>query len=307
MSRESEKAMKKMHEFLEQHATQDMSTEQINALLQEFTQHYNDNLPEPVTEKTARTADDYLELAQEAEEDDQIANALKYAKKALKLDPDNLDAELLVAQYGASDPVDLLKKVERVLSHGDQLMKREGFMEEENIGHFWGILETRPYMRLKGTYMHILVECGMTGKAVREGEEMIRLCENDNPGVRYTLMHLYALLDREEDALALHRKYDGQEETQMLLPLSILYFKKGDLSAAEKYLRKLAKVNKDTAKFFKAFREDNLEKYLDDMSGYGYRPFTIEELAVEMMENEFLFRFVPAYFIWAQEQLKRRR
>ncbi len=114
-------------------------------------------------------------------------------------------------------------------------------------------------------------------------------------------------LKKMHEFLALHRKYDGHEETQMLLPLSILYFKKGDLSAAEKYLRKLAKVNKDTAKFFKAFREDNLDKHLNDLSGYEYRPFTIEELAVEMMENEFLFRFVLAYFIWAQEQLKRCR
>ena len=56
--------------------------------------------------------------------------------------------------------------------------------------------------------------------------------------------------------------------------------------AEEKYLRKLAKVNKDTAKFFKAFREDDLEKHLGDMSGYGYRPYCTGSFQRKMEGNQ---------------------
>ena len=65
-------------------------------------------------------------------------------------------------------------------------------------------------------------------------------------------MHIYAFLEREESALELHNKYDSYEETQMLLPLSVLYFKRGDFDKAEDYLKQLCAANKDTKKFFRA-------------------------------------------------------
>ena len=39
------------------------------------------------------------------------------------------------------------------------------------------------------------------------------------------------------------------------------------------------------------------------MSEYGYRPFTIEEFAVELDENAFLFIGIPQYFRWATKKL----
>ena len=89
MSRESEKALKAMHQFLDENGAEDMSMDEVNGLLQKFTTDYNGNLPGRVTEKTAKTADDFLELAEEAPTK---AKAEKYIKKALELEPDNMDA-----------------------------------------------------------------------------------------------------------------------------------------------------------------------------------------------------------------------
>ena len=210
MSRESEKALKAMHQFLEENGAEGMPMDEVNQLLQKFTTEYNGNLPGRVTEKTAKTADDYLELA----------------------------------------------------------------------------------------------EAGMMTLAARQYEEMIRLSENDNLGARYSLMHVYAYLEQEEPALKLHKKYDGYEETQMLLPLSVLYFKRGDFDKAEEYLKRLCAANKDTKKFFRAIKRDKLDHYVEEISGYGYRPFTIQELIVELMENSFLFRTVPLYMEWAYEKTR---
>jgi len=256
MSRESEKALKAMHQFLDENGAENMTIDEVNEVLQGFMSDYNDNLPERVTEKTAKTADDFLELAEEALTK---AKAEKYIKRALELEPDNLDAISASLDMIEDDSTwEYYQKLSEAVQNGTKIMEKKGFMNEDCIGEFWGILETRPYMRLLNRYADFLVETGMMTLAAREYEEMIRLSENDNLGVRYSLMHVYAFLEQEEPALELHKKYDSYEETQMLLPLSVLYFKRGDLDTAEAYLKRLCTTNKDTKKFFRAIKKDNL-------------------------------------------------
>ena len=299
MSRETEKAFKQFEAFAKENGGDNMNEKELGDLFEQFINQYNHNLPQQMTEKNAETSDDFMELAEDAGNE---ASALKYARKALQLDADNLDAERMIAEITAADELDLLKKLESAIKHGTELMEREGYMADD-IGHFWGITATRPYMRLRQEYMETLKDCGMTRRAIAECEEMLRLCENDNLGVRYTLMHLYALMEEEQPALELHKKYDGHEETQMLLPLSMLYFKQGQWEKAGDYLKRLSKANKDTKKFFRALKNDTLDQYIDQMQEYGYRPFSIEELITELMENPEVFRSAPGYFRWADRQL----
>ncbi|MCR5684010.1 MAG: hypothetical protein K6G81_01120 [Lachnospiraceae bacterium] len=302
MSRESEKALKAMHQFLDENGAEDMTMDDVNRLLQKFTEDYNSNLPGRITEKTAKTADDYLELAEEAPTK---AKAEKYIKKALELEPDNMDAVSASLDLIEDDSTwEYYQKLSEAVKNGTKLMEKKGFMDEDSIGEYWGILETRPYMRLLNRYAEFMAEAGMMSLAAREYEEMIRLSENDNLGVRYSLMHVYAFLEQEEPALELHKRYDGYEETQMLLPLSVLYFKRGDFDKAEDYLKRLCATNKDTKKFFRAIKKDKLDHYVEEISGYGYQPFTIQELIVELMENSFLFRMVPLYMEWAYEKTR---
>lgn len=302
MSRESEKALKAMHQFLNENGAEDMTMDDVNGLLQKFTKDYNSNLPGRITEKTAKTADDYLELAEEAPTK---AKAEKYIKKALELEPDNMDAVSASLDLIEDDSTwEYYQKLSEAVKNGAKLMEKKGFMDEDSIGEYWGILETRPYMRLLNRYAEFMAEAGMMSLAAREYEEMIRLSENDNLGVRYSLMHVYAFLEQEEPALELHKRYDGYEETQMLLPLSVLYFKRGDFDKAEEYLKRLCATNKDTKKFFRAIKKDKLDHYVEEISGYGYQPFTIQELIVELMENSFLFRMVPLYMEWAYEKTR---
>ena len=242
MSRETEKAFKQFEAFAKENGGDNMNEKELGDLFEQFINQYNHNLPQQMTEKNAETSDDFMELAEDAGNE---ASALKYARKALQLDADNLDAERMIAEITATDELDLLKKLESAIKHGTELMEREGYMADD-IGHFWGITATRPYMRLRQEYMETLKDCGMTRRAIAECEEMLRLCENDNLGVRYTLMHLYALMEEEQPALELHKKYDGHEETQMLLPLSVLYYKQGQWDKAGDYLKRLSKANKDT-------------------------------------------------------------
>ncbi len=303
MSRESEKVFKEFQKFIEEHGSKDNYTEEdLDLLAKLFFEQYQGKAPEPVTPETSRTAEDWLELAENAGSD---ADVLKYAKKALKLDPNNLDAERMAIQYSGQDEITQLKALKQAVAHGRELMKQQGM--DEMIGDFWAVLETRPYMRLRRAYVDALTDLGMMGRAMEECRDMLHLCAGDNLGIRFTLMHLYALLEREEDALALHRQFDAQDDTQMLLPLSMLYFKKEDLGKAEKYLKRLAAANPDTKKFMQAMNNGTAHKLLSETSEISYRPRTIDELLMEMYDNAFLFAGMDAYFGWAHKVLRRKK
>lgn len=304
MGRKTEKIFNELFKYLEQNGGEDLSDKEMELLVQKFMREHNGNIPDEVTEETARTADDYLELAEYA--DDEVS-AVRYARKALKLDPDNLDAEVTVANLTSKNPVNYLKKLERIIIHGDKLLQKRGYTGEDSIGCYWKILETRPYMRVRMEYMMTLKECGMFRKAAAECEEIIRLNENDNMGIRFTLIHLYAFLEEEQKALELLKKYNEYDETQMMLGLSVLYFKLNNLEKSASYLRRLAKINEDTQKFFTAVLEGDTERYFDDMSDYGYRPSTIEDLLMGLSENQELFETTLPYFPWAYDQLKTKK
>lgn len=64
---------------------------------------------------------------------------------------------------------------------------------QRDVGHFWGLLETRPYLRTRLGLAHALWTAGRRAEAVQHLQDMLRLNPNDNQGVRYTLARLLAL------------------------------------------------------------------------------------------------------------------
>jgi len=184
-------------------------------------------------------------------------------------------------------------------------MIEKGFMDKENIGSFWLMVETRPYMRIKFEYAKFLKECGMLSTAISECEDMIKLCKNDNLGVRHTLMYLYAVTENDKKAVRLYKKFNSFE-TSLVLPLSILYYRKKDLKESLKYLKELEEGNKDTKKFFKLVYEGKIDNILEEINDFGYRPATIEELAISFAENNELFNSTMGYVEWAYNQLRKK-
>ncbi|SPJ72155.1 uncharacterized protein FTOL_01883 [Fusarium torulosum] len=88
---------------------------------------------------------------------------------------------------------------------GDIFMPANIF--ENGVGHFWGILETRTYMRARYNMVDCLLQTfGAPGghkEAVRQGLDnpldMLRLSRSDNMGVRDIVPHLYLRLDRDQE------------------------------------------------------------------------------------------------------------
>lgn len=298
MSIPTEKLFKQFERFMQENDNIDLNDQAaLNNALRTFMSN-----PQ-LDEGNVDTAYDYLELAESAATKKE---ALKYAKKAVELEPDNLDAMTMVIELTCTTNEKLTEKYKNLIEETENKLKEQGYFEDDNIGEFWLIFETRPYMRLLERYASHFVQCGQMRLAIAEYEKMLRLCNNDNLGVRYTLMHLYTFLEDEQSALELYKKYP-EESTQFLLPLSILYYKLGDLRKANQYLKKLIEINEDTYEFFNALMDGSLMKSVSEMDSYGYRPFTIEEFIIECEENYFLFSSMPEYFVWAKKKVNSKR
>lgn len=299
MSRETEKILKELQRFLDSHADEIKSEDDANALAEQFLAEYDQKCAAQ-QDHAPETADDYLDLAEQATSK---KKHMEYLRKALELEPDNLDARLQMITCTTEHHLDEQRlALQELLALAEQQMKEAGAFKEYT-GEFWTAPETRPYMRVRYTYFDVLISCGMMRRAIDEGQRLLELCENDNLGVRYQLMHLYAYMEDEMHALALHKQFDSYEETQMLLPLAVLYYKLNQFDKAEDYIKRLAKANKDTKKFLRAAARDQLDDYIGEMSPYGYRPFTMEELLDELMHTSYLFNSVPYFFAWASKVL----
>ena len=303
MNRETEKMNKALQKFLDANTTEKTTEDEMDSLIQVFIKEYNKmDMNFVLDAKTAKTSDDFFELAKMTED---LSLSLKYAKKSLKLDPENLDAAFFIAEIEADSYVDMLERTEKILEYGEKLMIEKGFMDKESIGSFWLIVETRPYMRVKFAYANLLKDCGMLIAAISEYEDMMRLCKNDNLGVRHSLMYLYAITENEKKAINIYKKFNSFE-TSLVLPLSILYYRKKDLKESFKYLKKLEEGNKDTKKFLKYIYEEKIDNILEEINEFGYRPATIEELAMFFAENDNLFNSTMGYVEWAYNQLRKK-
>jgi len=300
MSKKTENVMQQMLDFMKAHQGEIHSEEDTHRFMQEFMRQHHQQIMQEDSD-APETADDYLEMAEEASSKKQ---ALEYVKKAVELEPDNLDALRMEAELSAKHPDELLEALPPLLQIGQKQMEEEGYLPDD-IGEFWLILETRQYMRLRYLYFQTLIQCGLMRPAVAEGEKLMELCTNDNLGVRYDLAKLYTYLEEEAPLLKLINQQEyNQMDSQMLLALSALYYKLNQPLKALDALHKLAKENKDTKKFFRLAAGRKIDELEELLGPYGYQPGTIEELAYTSIDGAFLYDTVPYYFNWAYNALK---
>ena len=109
------------------------------------------------------------------------------------------DAYVLLAQEAAGSVEEARDYFARGVEAGKLALGPEGF--EEYAGHFWGFLETRPYMRARAGLANTLLQLGDTEGAIGHFRDMLGLNPNDNQGIRYTLL---ACLLRQDDADAVN-------------------------------------------------------------------------------------------------------
>lgn len=181
------------------------------------------------------------DLAYEAMGNSDPGRALQLAKRALELNPRCVDALLIVARAGSGTTEQLVEQVRAAVRAGEEDLGQDFF--QENRGHFWGILETRPYMRARAFLAELLVKSGRTSEAIEHLEAMLELNPGDNQGLRYVLLGHYLALDRLQEAERLFRHYD--EASAFFAWGRVLHrFLSGDEPAAQKALAEARQTNR---------------------------------------------------------------
>jgi tetratricopeptide (TPR) repeat protein len=189
---------------------------------------------EPVTPR--ERAEALLDRAWEA----RGRRAVLLARQALEIWPDCADAYNLLAQR-APDPESAGELYERALAAGVRAMEPG---TSEQAGHFWGLIETRPYMRAREGLAQSLVERRRPAEAAEHFQEMLRLNPGDNQGVRYTLVNVLISLSRDAEALDLLDRY-REGSALMEFPRALLCFRReGDALEARRALKRALQANR---------------------------------------------------------------
>jgi tetratricopeptide (TPR) repeat protein len=157
---------------------------------------------------SGHSGDDAISKAQEimydAWEQSTQASRIALAHKALEVSPLSADAYVRLAQESANSPQEARDLFAKGVEAGELAIGPEDF--EEYQGHFWGFLETRPYMRARAGLAGVLLELGDMQAAIGHYRDMLKLNPGDNQGVRYMLL---ACLLKQDDPLQLNNLLDA--------------------------------------------------------------------------------------------------
>jgi tetratricopeptide (TPR) repeat protein len=130
-------------------------------------------------------------------------------------------------------------------------------------GEYWGVLETRPYMRARCGLALELWRQGERAAAIAEVEDMLRLNPNDNQGMRYALLDWLLAEGRDAEAAALHARYGEEDSAAWAYAAALLAFRREGAGAAEAALRKALAANPHVAAVML-----EREKPADDSGGH---------------------------------------
>jgi tetratricopeptide (TPR) repeat protein len=165
----------------------------------------------------------------------------KLARQALEISPDCADAYVLLAEEARSLQ-EAKDRYEQGLRAGERALGPAAF--EEDAGHFWGIMETRPYMRAREGLASCLWRLGERRQAIEHYTDMLRLNPGDNQGIRYLLANCL-LRENDQEALeSLLNQYKDDVMAEWLYTRALLAFRReGAGRKANAALKKALKQN----------------------------------------------------------------
>jgi tetratricopeptide (TPR) repeat protein len=195
-----------------------------------------------LSDKEADAKNDAQQIAFDAMEAETESEARKLAKRALRLDSDCVDAWVVLAETEAKTPDEQLAGLQAAVAAGERSLG-EKFIRE-NRGHFWLLLETRPYMRALQSMAEALRGQGVSPDAVKIYEKMLELNPNDNQGVRDPLLGLYLETGDLKGAGSLLKNYEDDGSANFQWARALERFLAGDRHGASKTLKAARKANR---------------------------------------------------------------
>ena len=190
-----------------------------------------------ISGELARAREIFLEAVEALDPKKQVA----LAKQAVALSPDCAEALILLAEH-AQTRKEAQRLYEQAVEAATRVLGPDRFREAE--GHFWGYLETRPYMRARLGLAETLWASGRRAEAADHLDAMLKLNPGDNQGLRYIQAGWMLNLDRLEDLDALLARYEENSTTWAYTKALVAFRRGGDSPEARKLLTAAKKANK---------------------------------------------------------------
>jgi hypothetical protein len=160
-----------------------------------------------------------------------------------------------------------LQNYEKGVAAGERAIGPRRF--QEDVGHFWGLLDTRPYMRAREGLAQTLWTHGRGEEAVGHLQDLLRLNPDDNQGVRYELVSWLLLLDRESELAGVLAQYDDPQATWAYTRALLAFRRGGDTPESRQSLKTAEQRNKFITRFL--LGEEPIPDELPDSYSLGSR------------------------------------
>jgi len=209
---------------------------------------------------------------------------MKLAKQALTISDDCVDAYVLLAEESAKTLQEARDLYSAGVQAGERVLGEELFAEA--VGHFWGIVETRPYMRVRAGLANCLWLLGERSEAIDHHQELLRLNPNDNQGIRHQLLTEYMEEGMDKETEYLLSEYDDDTSATWLYNRALFLFKKGDGKKARIQLLEALQYNPHVPGYL--LKRKRLPKNLPPYVGFGDK-------------NEAVYYATEAGFLWSQQ------
>ena len=237
------------------------------------------------------------ELMYQAWDEHNPGRRLVLAHEALEISPDCTDAYVLLAEEEADTLGRALEYYQKGVAAGERALGKKYF--KENEGYFWGLLETRPYMRARQGLAQTLWELDRPEEAIEHYRDMLRLNPGDNQGVRYNLLNLLLTSNHDAEALALIKQFEDDAMAEWGYTHALLVFRaQGASEEAAAILRQAQQFNAHVPDYLTGRKRvpNRMPPYVtwggdDEAAHYanGYLP---------------LWRRTPGAVEWLQHQLE---
>jgi tetratricopeptide (TPR) repeat protein len=157
------------------------------------------------------------------------------ARRALKFSPDCADAYLLLMEEEAESIDEVRSLVEQAVAAGERALGPEFF--EENAGHFWGLIQTRPYMRARFELAELLWRLDEREAALDHLRDMLRLNPDDNQGLRFLLASRLPLVGADKELTELLATYESESGANWSYNRALHAFRRrGDVPSSRELL-----------------------------------------------------------------------
>lgn len=234
-------------------------------------------------------------LLNKAMESSSSKRRIQLAKTALEMYSDSSDAYLILAEESDNES-DARAYLKAGIAAGERELGELFF--EKNKGDFWGLHETRPYIRICKSYAESCWFGGDAEEAAQILEHILELNTEDNTGARYLLAAVYLYSNQLKQAEQLLEKYGkGDAAAAFAYDQIILEYKKNGITSQLKMLYRVARgVNKHVPDYLLGLKR--LPHNLPDFVGMGDSDEAIEYVIMHSR----LWANVPDLVKWMLKQ-----